>query len=107
MLIVPYSTALKLAQPPIVTYIVSLLCILVFVAGLNEEFWYQPTSWNPIAMITSSLAHADWFHLLGNLVFFLAFAPALETLIGSKIRYIWIMVSISFKKTSNQCKLSV
>ncbi len=95
MLIVPYSTALKLAKPPIVTYIVSLLCLLVFVTGLNEEFWYEPTSWNPIAMITASLAHADWFHLLGNLVFFLAFAPALEILIGSKIRYIWIMIFIS------------
>lgn len=95
MLIVPYSTALKLAQPPVVTYIVSLLCVLVFVIGLNQAFWYEPTSWNPIAMITSSLAHADWFHLLGNLVFFLAFAPALETLIGSKLRYIWIMVFIS------------
>lgn len=95
MLIVPYSTALKLAQPPVVTYIVSLLCVLVFVVGLNQSFWYEPTSWNPIAMITSSLAHADWFHLLGNMVFFLAFAPALEILIGSKLRYIWIMVFIS------------
>ena len=95
MLIVPYSTALKLAQPPIITYIVSLLCVLVFVIGLNEEFWYEPASWNPIAMITASLAHADWFHLLGNLVFFLAFSPALETLIGSKLRYIWIMIFIS------------
>ncbi|MCP5047107.1 MAG: rhomboid family intramembrane serine protease, partial [bacterium] len=47
-------------------------------------------------MVTSSLAHAGWFHLLGNLIFFLAFAPALESLLGSKIRYIWIMLFISF-----------
>ena len=95
MLVVPYSTALKLAQPQVVTYIVSILCVLVFVSGLNQAFWYEPTSWNPVAMISSSLAHADWSHLLGNLVFFLAFAPALEVLIGSKLRYIWIMVFIS------------
>ena len=47
-------------------------------------------------MITSSLAHADWLHLIGNMFFYMAFAPALEVLLGNRIRYLWIMLLISF-----------
>lgn len=57
---------------------------------------YYPGSWNPLTMLTSSLAHANLMHLAGNLVFFLAFAPALELLIGNRLRYIGIMLLISF-----------
>ncbi len=46
-------------------------------------------------MVLSALAHADWLHLLGNLVFFLAFAPALEILIGNSLRFIGFMLLIS------------
>lgn len=44
---------------------------------------YYTGSWNPLTMITSSVAHADWGHIVFNLVFFFAFAAAVETLIGS------------------------
>jgi membrane associated rhomboid family serine protease len=47
-------------------------------------------------MVTSSLAHANLPHLFWNLVFFLAFAPALEILIGNALRYIGIMLFIAF-----------
>ena len=47
-------------------------------------------------MITSAVAHGGWFHILGNMIFYLAFAPALELLIGSRLHYIWIMMVISF-----------
>ena len=57
---------------------------------------YYPETWNPIKMITSSVAHAGWLHLIGNMIFYLAFAPALEVLLGSKFRYTWIMIFISF-----------
>ncbi len=46
-------------------------------------------------MVSSSLAHADFSDIFGNMVFYLAFAPALELLIGSKIRYLWIMLFIA------------
>lgn len=65
-------------------------------SDVTESLMYYPQSWNPVRMITSSLAHADWFHLIGNMIFYLAFAPALEILLGSKIRYIWIMLFIVF-----------
>jgi membrane associated rhomboid family serine protease len=57
---------------------------------------YYPGSWNPLKMISSALAHGGWMHLTGNMIFFLAFAPALEALIANKIRYVWIMFFISF-----------
>ena len=47
-------------------------------------------------MITASIAHGSWSHLIGNLIFFLAFAPALEALIGSTVKYISVMLFISF-----------
>jgi len=99
-MIIPFSTALTLARPPLVSYAVTLLCVIVFYLQISypitEVLMYYPNSWNPLKMISSALAHADLMHLVGNMIFFLAFAPALETLIANKIRYIWIMLVISF-----------
>jgi membrane associated rhomboid family serine protease len=100
MIIVPYSTALELSKPPVVTYLAVLICALVFCFqisfGITENLMYFPATWNPIKMITSSLAHGGWLHLIGNMIFYLAFAPALEILLGSRLRYIWIMMFIAF-----------
>ena len=100
MVIIPYSTALRLSKPPIVTYAMVLLCMLIFASqvssNITESLLYYPETWNPLKMLTSSLAHGDLFHLMGNMIFYLAFAPALEVLIGSKLKYVWIMVVISF-----------
>lgn len=100
MIIFPYSTALTLAKPPIVTYVTTLICVMVFYLQLTyqvtENLMYYPDSWNPVKMVASSLAHGDWMHLTGNMIFFLAFAPALEILLANKIQYIWIMLFISF-----------
>jgi len=100
MIFLPYSTALRLSSPPLVTYATTLLCVLIFLfqvsSEVTESLLYYPATWNPVKMITSSLAHADWLHLIGNMFFYLAFAPALEVLLGSRIRYLWIMLFISF-----------
>ncbi len=56
---------------------------------------YYPESWNPVGMISASVIHGGWAHLIGNLIFFLAFAPALEILIGSTVRYIALMLFIA------------
>lgn len=99
MIILPYSTALTLSRPPVVTYATIFLCVLVFLlqlgSTLTESLMYYPESWNPLTMITSSLAHGGWFHLLGNMIFFLAFAPALEILLSNSLRYIGIMLFIA------------
>lgn len=65
-------------------------------ASLNASLMYYPDSPNPFKMITSSLAHGDIFHIVGNLIFFLAFAPALELLIGNTLKYIGITLVIMF-----------
>lgn len=99
MVLMPYSTALTLAQRPVISYLLCGLCILVFAlqlgTGVTDHLMYYPDSWNPIRMMTASLAHADIFHLLGNLIFFMAFAPALELLVGDRLRYIGFMILIS------------
>lgn len=51
---------------------------------------YYTGSWNPITMITSGFAHADWLHLGFNLVFFFAFAATVEVLAGP----LWFMAFI-------------
>lgn len=100
MIIAPYSAALNLSRPPVVTIITAILCTIIFVlqvgSNITESLVYYPETWNPVAMVTSSLAHADLPHLFWNLLFYLAFAPTLEILIGSKFRYIWIMLFIAF-----------
>lgn len=63
-------------------------------ASLDAGLMYDPTVLNPWRMITSALAHADWWHLLGNLIFFMAFAPLLE-LIAGKFRFVLIMLLIT------------
>lgn len=99
MLILPYSTALKLARPPLVTYALTLACVVIFFfqisSNITDGLVYYPETWNPLKMISSSFAHGGFMHLLGNLIFFFAFAPAIETLLGGKLRFLWIMVFIS------------
>lgn len=99
MIIFPISAALTLARPPLATYATAILCIIIFQfqlgSSITESLLYYPESWNPINMITASIAHGSWSHLIGNLVFFLAFAPALEALIGSTLKYISVMLFIS------------
>ena len=100
MILLPYSSALRLSRPSIVTHLTILVCLLVFYLqrdpSVTQALMYFPDTWNPIKMITSALAHADLMHLMGNMIFYLAFAPALELLLGNWIRYIWIMLFISF-----------
>jgi membrane associated rhomboid family serine protease len=98
MIIVPYSTALTLARPPYLSYAAVTLCVIVYTLQLGgpitESLLYYPDSWNPAKMVSSAFAHAGFWHLFGNLVFFMAFAPALEVLLGSPLRYLGIMLFI-------------
>lgn len=61
--------------------------------SLDAALMYDPLGWNPLRMITSSLAHADRSHLIGNLIFFIAFAPAVELLVGGALRYTGILLA--------------
>lgn len=99
MLIIPYSTALTLGRPPYISYAVVALCAVVYTlqlgTSITEALVYYPDSWNPLRMISASFGHLGFWHLVGNLVFFMAFAPALEILIGSSLRYFSLILFVS------------
>ena len=65
-------------------------------ASLDARLSYSSDSFNPITSLLSALAHADWWHVIGNLIFFIAFAPALEILVGSVLKLLGILVLIEF-----------
>lgn len=63
--------------------------------SLDAKLMTDPLSFNPWRAITSALAHGSWWHLIGNLIFFFAFTPVLEMVIGSRLRFAVAMVVIA------------
>jgi membrane associated rhomboid family serine protease len=61
----------------------------------TKALWYEPESWNPITMVTSTFSHGSWDHLIGNLLFFYAFAAAVELIIGS-FAFFGIIIAMAF-----------
>ncbi|MCK4742361.1 MAG: rhomboid family intramembrane serine protease [Sulfuriflexus sp.] len=62
---------------------------------LDEEIMYFPRSFNPFTMISSSLAHGGFAHIIGNLIFFFAFSCAVELIIGGMFRYVLTLTVIA------------
>lgn len=52
---------------------------------LTAGLWKELGRWNPLRMLTATLAHGDWDHVIGNLFFFVAFAMVVETVVGPVI----------------------
>ncbi len=48
----------------------------------TKELWYKPDSWDPVSMVTAAFAHGSWMHVIGNLIFFFAFAASVEIIVG-------------------------
>jgi len=65
-------------------------------ASLDARLEYDPASFNPARSLLSALAHADWWHLIGNIIFFFAFAPAIELIIGNALKFILVIILIEF-----------
>ena len=63
--------------------------------SMDNTLSYDPSSFNPVTSLTSGLAHADWWHVIGNLIFFFAFAPAVELLVGGALRYLSALIFIN------------
>ncbi len=64
--------------------------------SLDEKLMYFPETFNPVKMLTSALSHSGWSHIIFNLIFFFAFAPALEIIIRNKLKFIGLIVILSF-----------
>lgn len=52
------------------------------VNDLTNDFAYVPSSWNIMNMFSYVFAHADIFHIVGNLFFFFAFSATVEIILG-------------------------
>jgi membrane associated rhomboid family serine protease len=49
----------------------------------DPDAWvaYETSSWNPLQMFMSAFGHGDWAHVIFNVIFFAAFAAAVEIMI--------------------------
>lgn len=68
---------------PIITIFVCVACILVYLFAHNGRdqlaLAFYPNTLDVLKMFTSVFAHADIFHLAGNVFFFYSFARTIET----------------------------
>jgi membrane associated rhomboid family serine protease len=84
-----------------VTYAIALLCVIIYFLqatspySFTQKLMYYPDTLNPITMITSALSHGNFMHILFNLIFFLAFSPAVEVVINNKKKFVLILVVLS------------
>ena len=51
---------------------------------LTTNFAYEPLNMRVWTMLTSTFSHGSWDHLIFNLIFFYAFAAAIEVILGSR-----------------------
>ncbi len=95
LLIIPIWPNLRIGKFPVVTLGVVYVCVIIHIASseaLIDAWAYYPDSPNPLSMITGSLIHGSWSHLIGNMIFYLAFALALELVIGNPWRYLGVIL---------------
>lgn len=59
---------------------------------LTSQWWHDPLNSEITQYITSSFLHADWEHLLFNLLFFFAFSIVIEQLMGSVIYLLFFVL---------------
>lgn len=64
-------------------------------ALLRAQLWHDRSRFDPIGMLTSSFAHASWDHVVFNLIFFFAFAAAVELVLGP-VLFAGTIVLLSF-----------
>jgi membrane associated rhomboid family serine protease len=63
-------------------------------ANLTARLAYSPDSWNPLRMLSAAVAHGSWSHVIGNLIFFYAFAATIEILLGPAL-YLAVLVVLA------------
>ena len=63
-------------------------------SNLTTRLSYPPDSWNPLRMLSAAVAHGSWSHVIGNLIFFYAFAATIEILLGPLL-YLGVLVVLA------------
>lgn len=88
-MIFPYATNCYHDGPPRGTIALILANVLVF-AGVQmgwiavEEWTSVFSSWNPVGWFSSSFLHAEWEHIIGNMVWLWVFGQVLEGAVGTR-----------------------
>jgi membrane associated rhomboid family serine protease len=62
---------------------------------LTARLWHDRSRLDPVGMLTSIFAHASWEHVIFNLLFFFAFAAAVELILGP-VLFLGSIVLLSF-----------
>ena len=62
--------------------------------SLTDKLAYHPDEINWWKMLTSTIAHADVLHLIGNLFFFYIFSSAVELLVGSLLYLMFFFTAV-------------
>ena len=65
-------------------------------ASLDGSLMYYPDELDLVRMVTAVFSHSDWLHVLGNLLFFFAFAQGVEGLLDDKRKYVVIFFALLF-----------
>lgn len=66
----------------------------IYLPRLLQEKLAQPAqSWNPIRMLTATFAHGDWWHVIFNMVFLIAFGCILEVVVGPIVYLGFVLAS--------------
>ena len=62
---------------------------------ITSWLWQSRGSWNPMSMVTSTLSHGSWDHVIGNLFFFISFSLIVETVLGYAV-YLLVFFVMAF-----------
>lgn len=96
-MIVPLGTDRPLSRPTLVTHILVWANVLIFAAGmtlkqpwgnpelfadLHQRFILNPADLKPWTFLTYAFLHANFMHILGNMLFLWVFGPNVEDRFG-------------------------
>jgi membrane associated rhomboid family serine protease len=62
--------------------------------NLTDDLSYDPGTFDIGRMVTAAFTHADTFHLVSNLVFFFAFAAAVEVIVGYSYYFFFLLLTV-------------
>jgi len=86
-IIIPTGTDAPIYHLPIVTGVTIAVNVVVFILqllnpGLTEMFWLEFGSFRPHTWLTAAYLHADFGHLLGNMIFLFIYGLIVEGKVG-------------------------
>jgi len=100
-LYIPYGTDAPLYRLPIITIVMIVINIAVFAMFTGEQvepyMLAMGTGLYPVQWLTANFLHADFFHLLFNMLFLWVFGPVIEGRMGAfRMLAIYLGIAIVF-----------